>query len=160
MRSAISVCALLLALGACLGLVSGQYRGPALDGTVGRSMPYAAIVDDFDREMTGSVERSLTTGSIGHAGPAPLTLTDEQRGLIFLGVMNLPDIPDTFLHVPPPGLALPATVELYDIPAMVVRRIPQVTGYKFAKLDDRILVVSAQTRQVADMIPRYKLVFH
>ena len=55
---------------------------------------------------------------------------------------------------------MPDAVELHDIPAMVVRRIPQVAGYKFAKLDDRILVVSADTRQVADMIPRYKLVFH
>ena len=43
---------------------------------------------------------------------------------------------------------------------MVVRRIPELASYKFAKLEDRILVVSAATRQVADMIPRYKLVFH
>ena len=52
------------------------------------------------------------------------------------------------------------TVELQDIPAMVVRRIPELQGYKFVKLDDRILVVSAETRQVEAMIPRYKLVFH
>ena len=43
---------------------------------------------------------------------------------------------------------------------MVVRRIPEVDGYKFVKLDDRILLVSAQTRQVDSMLPRYKLVFH
>jgi len=43
---------------------------------------------------------------------------------------------------------------------MVVRRIPQIDGYRFVKLDDRILLVSAHTRQVETMIPRYKLVFH
>ena len=58
------------------------------------------------------------------------------------------------------GSALPDTVELQEIPAMVVRRIPEISGYKFVKLDDRILLVSAETRQVDSMIPRYKLVFH
>jgi len=146
MRSAIHVSALLIALGGCFGLVTAQQRGVVPIGT-----PYAAIADDFDME---------STGSIGLASASRLSLTDEQRGFIFLGVINLPDIPDTFLHVPAHGVPLPETVELHDIPAMVVRRIPQVAGYKFAKLDDRILVVSVQTRQVADMIPRYKLVFH
>jgi hypothetical protein len=51
-------------------------------------------------------------------------------------------------------------VELHEIPAMVVRRIPEVDGYRFVKLEDRILLVSADTRHVETMIPRYKLVFH
>jgi len=42
----------------------------------------------------------------------------------------------------------------------VVRRIPEVDGYGFVKLEDRILLVSTETRQVETMIPRYKLVFH
>jgi len=149
MRSALQVSALLLALGGLIGVVTAQQRG-TLAGSPADT-PYAAIIDDFDTEVTGS---------IGRAGASRLTLSDEQRGFIFLGVINLPGIPDTFLHVPPAGMPLPDSVELHDIPAMVVRRIPQVAGYKFAKLDDRILVVSAETRQVADMIPRYKLVFH
>jgi hypothetical protein len=152
MRSAIKVSAILLALGGGLGVVMGQYRAAAVDQTVGLGAPQqAAIVDDFDIE---------TTGSINLAGSSRLALTDEQRGLIFLGVINVPDVPDAFLHVPPTGSPLPETVQLHAIPAMVVRRIPELAGYKFAKLEDRILVVSAQTRQVADMIPRYKLVFH
>ena len=150
MRSAIQVSALLLALGGLLGLATTYRHGtPALEP---EGTPYAAIVDDFDVETTGTVGLASTSSR--------LSLSDEQRGFIFLGVINLPDIPDIFLHVPPTGVPLPETVELHDIPAMVVRRIPQVAGYKFAKLDDRILVVSAETRQVADMIPRYKLVFH
>ena len=153
MRSAIQVSAILLALGGGLGVVMGQYRGAAVDQTVGIGAheQAAAIVDDFDIE---------TTGSIGLAGTSRLALTDEQRGLIFLGVINVPDVPDIFLHLPPTGRPLPETVQLYDIPAMVVRRIPELAGYRFAKLEDRILVVSAETREVADMIPRYKLVFH
>jgi hypothetical protein len=152
MRSAIKVSAILLALGGGLGVVMGQYREAAVDQTVGIGAPQqASIVDDFDIE---------TTGSIGLAGTSRLALTGEQRGLIFLGVINVPDVPDIFLHLPPTGRPLPETVQLYDIPAMVVRRIPELDGYKFAKLEDRILVVSAETRQVADMIPRYKLVFH
>ncbi len=150
MRSAIHVSALLIALGGCLGLVMVPHRGAINDETAGVGTPHAAIVDDFDIETTGSIEL---------AGASRLSLTDEQRAFIFLGVINLPDIPDIFLHTPAQGVPLPKTVELHDIPAMVVRRIPQVAGYKFAKLDDRILLVSAETRQVADMIPRYKLVF-
>ena len=41
---------------------------------------------------------------------------------------------------------------------MVARRIPQVAGYRFVKLDDRILLVSADSREVVAAIPRYKLV--
>jgi hypothetical protein len=148
MRSALHVSALLIAIGGCLGLVAAQHRGAAVNAA---GTPYAAIVDDFETEITGS---------IGLSSASRLSLTDEQRGFIFLGVMNLPEIPDVFVHVPARGGALPEAVALHDIPAMVVRRIPQMAGYKFAKLEDRILVVSAETRQVADMIPRYKLVFH
>jgi hypothetical protein len=152
MRSAIKVSAVLLTLGGGLGVVMGQHRNAAVDQTVGvGALRQAAIVDDFDIE---------TTGSINLAGASPLALTDEQRGLIFLGVINVPDVPDVFLHLPPDGAPLPATVQLHDIPAMVVRRIPELAAYKFAKLEDRILLVSSETRQVADMIPRYKLVFH
>jgi hypothetical protein len=72
----------------------------------------------------------------------------------------LPDVPDVAMRAPAAGVPLAPTVELHDIPAMVIRRIPQMDGYKFVKLEDRILVVSAETRQVETMIPRYKLVFH
>lgn len=150
MRTAIGVSAILLAFGGCLGLVTARYHATSVD-TVGIGPPRTAIVDDFEVETTGSIAR--TRGS-------QLTLTDEQRGFIFLGVISVPDVPDAFVHVPPPGVPLPEAIELHEIPPMVVRRIPEVTGYKFAKLEDRILVVQGETREVADMIPRYKLVFH
>jgi hypothetical protein len=157
MRSAIQVSALLLALGGGLGLLTAQHNEAAIGQASMSRTPYAAIVDDYDNEITGSIGR----GSVSQlTSESRLTLNDEQRGFIFLGVINLPGIPDTFLHMPEPGTPLPEAVELHDIPPMVARRIPEVAGYKFAKLDDRILVVKAETRQVADMIPRYRLVFH
>ena len=152
MRSAIHVSALLLALGACLGLVTanqvGAPRTAAVADTVGYGNSAAGAPDDFDE----------ATGSIGLAGTSRLALSDEQRGFIFFGVINLPDVPDVAMRAPAHATPLPETVELHDIPAMVTRRIPQVRDYKFVKLEDRILLVDAQTRRVAVMIPRYKLV--
>jgi hypothetical protein len=158
MRSAIQLSALLLALGACLGLVTAQQRGIAMDrtvdGTVGLATSEVVIVDDYDleAEITGSV--------INLAGTPRLSLSDEQRGLIFMGVINLPDVPELAMRAPEPGVTLEPSIELQALPAMVVRRVPQVEAYRFVKLEDRILLVSAETRQVEAMIPRYKLVFH
>jgi hypothetical protein len=155
MRSAIHVSALLLALGACLGLATAhQHYAVALDETVGLGTTQeAAIVDDYDVE-TG------ITGNIALASVPRLSLSDEQRGLIFLAVINLPDAPELTLLAPEPGMSLPPAIEMQEIPAMVVRRIPELDGYRFVKLEDRILIVSAATREVESMIPRYKLVFH
>ena len=73
-------------------------------------------------------------------------------------MVNLPDVADE--DIAPPRLAerLPETIELREIPAMVTRKIPQIAGYRFVKLDDRILIVSAESREVAAAIPRYRLV--
>jgi hypothetical protein len=165
MRSAIHVSALLIALGGCLGLIMAQHRaigdettglgttgvGTTIYGVYGT---YAPIVDDYDYEM------AETTGGISLAAASRLSLSDEQRGFIFLGVISLPDVPDLAMRAPEPGVPLPQAVELHEIPAMVVRRIPEVDGYGFVKLEDRILLVSTETRQVETVIPRYKLVFY
>ena len=151
MRSAILSGAITLALLGIIGMSASQYRVglPAADDTVGIGTQQAAIDDEFDIE---------TTGSIGHTGAARLSLSDEQRGFVFLGVINLPDVADE--DIAPPRLAerLPETIVLHEIPAMVVRRIPQVASYRFVKLDDRILLVSAESREVVAQIPRYRLV--
>ena len=47
---------------------------------------------------------------------------------------------------------------LQELPAGTAQDIPLVQGYKFVKLDDRILLVSPATRIVVSEIPRYKLV--
>jgi hypothetical protein len=104
-------------------------------------------------EATGSIDPATQTGW--------LDLSDEQRGFLFLGVMNLTDVPDvelpeTVTLVGFPGV-LPDSVELQDLPAMVTRKIPTVRHYKFVKLDDRILVVRPADRVVVSEIPRYRL---
>jgi hypothetical protein len=44
------------------------------------------------------------------------------------------------------------------LPASVTRDIPVVQGYKFVKLDDRILLVSPADRLVVAEMPRYRAV--
>jgi Protein of unknown function (DUF1236) len=103
-----------------------------------------------------------TTGSLGPTGARrmtqPLPLTDEERARIHSRVIRMPHAPT--VDVPPPELlgALPSHVPLQELPAGVAQDIPLVQGYKFVKLDDRILIVSPATRIVVSEIPRYKLV--
>ena len=98
-----------------------------------------------------------TTGSLGPTGARrmtqPLPLTDEERARIHARVIRMPNAPTA--DVPAPALlgALPSFVPLQDLPAGMA----QVEGYKFVKLDDRILLVSPATRVVVSEIPRYKL---
>jgi hypothetical protein len=99
------------------------------------------------------------TGSVGHGGglDQELPLSDEQRGWVFLGVINLPDVPEADVTPPSWAEALPKTVELQDLPAMVTRKIPLLRDHKFVKLDDRILVVRPDDGMIVAEIPRYRL---
>jgi hypothetical protein len=145
MASAFWQGAIVLALAGTVGLVVEHQIGPGLDQTaeiVGPTFP--------DDETTGSVDRAALSGWI--------QLSDEQRGWIFLGVMNLPDVPEADTMAPGPAEVLPASVELQDMPAMVTKKIPLMREHKFVKLDDRILVVRPADRVVVSEIPRYRLV--
>ena len=152
MRHWLGYGALLIALGGV---------GLAAVGPPGRDAPIASTTPDWivtppirpvfaDEEITGSIDHSAIT--------QVLPLSDEQRGVIFVGVMNLPDVPEAALDAPNPAVPLPGSVELQDLPAMVTRKIPLLADYKFVKLDDRILVVEPQSRAVVSQIPRYRLV--
>jgi hypothetical protein len=97
------------------------------------------------------------TGSIGgSAGARGLFLTDEQRGHVFDGIMKLHDAPVADVAAPDLVTALPRSVALQELPASVTREIPLVRGYKFVKLEDRILLVSQLDRSVVAMMPRYR----
>jgi len=100
-----------------------------------------------------------TTGSVGGGkrAAAELTLSDEQRGRIYAGVMRVSDAPVAQAPAPAVADALPSDVPLQDLPAGVTREIPLVGGHKFVKFDDRIVVVDPRSRVVVAMIPRYKL---
>jgi hypothetical protein len=113
--------------------------------------------------MSGVVD---ATSSINVARQGDwIELSDEQRGFLFLGVMNLADVPDTDLPMQESLIAsltetpavLPESVELEDLPIMVTSKIPLVRHHKFVKLDDRILVVRPADRVVVAEIPRYRL---
>ncbi len=101
MRSVIVTSALLLALGACIGVFTVQ-RISSTEETVGVAVDpgrwtsgwgrHAPIIDDFDHDEA--------TGSIGPANSSSLWLSDEERGFVFLGVINLPDVPDTPIKAP------------------------------------------------------------
>jgi hypothetical protein len=101
-------------------------------------------------ESTGSIDRFAIVQK--------LPLTDEQRALVFLAVMNLPDIPDVELEPRDLTVALPDNVELRDLPSIVTRAVERLDAHKFVKLGDRILVVEPRSRAVVSQIPRYRVV--
>jgi hypothetical protein len=85
------------------------------------------------------------------------SLSDEQRGRIYEGVMGVADAPVAAAPAPALADALPSGVAMQDLPASLTREIPLVRGHKFVKFDDRIVVVDPASRLVVAMIPRYKL---
>jgi hypothetical protein len=142
MRSAFRHGAIVLAL---VGVVGG-----AVTPIAAEDLSEAALGPTFpDDETTGSIDRSAITQS--------LPLSDEQCGIVFLGVMNLPETPEVHVAVPATAAALPDWVELRDLPAMVIHKIPLLQDHKFVKLDDRILVVRPSDRIVVSEIPRYRI---
>ena len=83
--------------------------------------------------------------------------SDEERGRIFDGVMRISDAPVTEMAAPEVADFLPEEVPTQELPIDIIREIPLARGHKFVKFDDRILVISATSRLVVAMIPRYKL---
>jgi hypothetical protein len=128
---------ILAALVGCIGLACAGGFAPRAHRIAG-----ALLVD----ETTGSVTPRAT-----------LPLSDEERARIFDSVMRLPDAPVAPAPAPEVADRLPREVPLQDLPAGVSREIPRVQGHKFAKFDDRIVLVDPATRTVVAMIPRYKL---
>ena len=87
-----------------------------------------------------------------------LEFSDEERGRIFDGIMRVSDAPVTEMAASPEVADfLPEEVPTQELPIDIIREIPLVRGHKFVKFDDRILVISATSRLVVAMIPRYKL---
>ena len=132
--------------------LAGLCLGAAIALTAGRIASHGGdVVASMDRTSAD------VTGSIGSAG-ARLPLTDEQRGHIFDGIMKLHDAPVADVPAPDAIAELPSSVPLQELPASVTREIPMVLGYKFVKLDDRILLVRPDDRSVVAEMPRYRTV--
>jgi hypothetical protein len=62
------------------------------------------------------------------------------------------------MPAPDAAAALPDSIDLQELPAMIVRQVPLVRDHKFVKLEDRFLVVRPADRAVVAEIPRYRLV--
>jgi hypothetical protein len=129
-----------LCAGAAIVLAAGRIASPTGD-----------VLSVMDHDWSDA------TGTVGaHSLRAQrLPLTDEQRGHIFDGIMKLRDAPVSEMPAPAAAAALPSSVKLQELPASVTREIPLVQGYKFVKLDDRILLVSPLDRSVVAEMPRY-----
>jgi hypothetical protein len=142
MRPLLNRIALLFGLaGLCLGVALGL--------EVGRIAARSGDVSTAADRQAGDI-----TGSINTSARARLPLTDEQRGHIFDGIMKLRDAPIADVPAPEVETELPSSVALQELPASVTREIPVVQGYKFVKLDDRILLVSPLDRAVVAEMPR------
>jgi hypothetical protein len=133
-----------LCLGAAIVLAAGRF---------GPHAPHWVAADPAD--VTGSVGVASSQLASSQHG---LPLSDEQRGHIFDDIMKLPDAPVAEVPEPEAATEVPSSVTLQELPASVTRDIPMVQGYKFVKLDDRILLVSPLDRTVVAEMPRYKTV--
>lgn len=150
MRSWVRHGILMLVLAYGVGLVAVKDRATSGDASGPVLVPGFVVVDPAD-DVTGSI------GTVGIGERDALALDPEQLSWIFLGVINLPDVPEVELAHHRTA-ALPGSIALQDLPAMVTRKVPQVKDYKFVKLEDRILLVQPESRAVVAQIPRYKLV--
>jgi hypothetical protein len=146
MRPWIRYSALLLVLATSASAAAIELRAGQMATPKSIASPRAApgATDGMSGDITGSI------GPRAHYLP----LTDEQRGHIFDDVMKLRNAPVAAMSAP--AAAVPSSVPLQDLPASATRDVPMVEGYKFVKLDDRILLVSPLDRAVVADMPRYK----
>jgi Protein of unknown function (DUF1236) len=135
-----SLCLASLCLAAAIVLAAGRMASEPGD--------LLAAVENAD-DITGRISETAGRG---------LPLTDEQRGHIFDGIMKIHDAPVADVPAPEAASAVPGSVALQELPASVTQDIPVVEGYKFVKLDDRILLVSPVDRLVVAEMPRYRTI--
>ena len=114
-----------------------------------------ATAETHERRSRSARNRlpSRYRATVGRCSP----LRDEERAEVFDHVMRMPAVPVAEIDPPVAGAAMPASVELQDLPGGVAQVIPRIEGYKFVKLDDRILLVHPRSREVVAEMPRYKL---
>jgi len=83
----------------------------------------------------------------------PLPLTEEQRRKIYARVMEGGQKAEANLHAEPATI-LPSTVLLHELPKGLVEETPVLRGYKYVKLEDRVVIVSPSNRVVVGEIMR------
>jgi hypothetical protein len=120
-------------------------------------------------ENTGAAS-SGPIGATGHTMPAkfsaqndaldkmpimghPLPLSDEQKGMLRDSLAATSE-PEEGIAAVEPATELPADIAIHDLPSDVTEQAPALKGYKFAKLVDKIVIVSPPNRVVVGEIAR------
>jgi hypothetical protein len=83
----------------------------------------------------------------------PVPLSDEQRRRVYDTIMSNASIPVTPTEARPATI-LPNAVEMSDLPSGMADEIPAVRGYKFVKLQDKVLLVAPANRVVVGEVSR------
>jgi hypothetical protein len=166
-----------MALG-LLGLVSAPTTGHAQQANQAAENPGAAKGDTqsagsepppASAGATGDITSNAPIGSGPQTMPAkfdadvaardrvpimarPLPLSVEQKRQIYDSVMST-QAPAAETDATPATI-LPATVELSTLPAGIEDQIPAVRGYKYVKLQDKVLIVAPANHVVVGEIGR------
>jgi hypothetical protein len=83
----------------------------------------------------------------------PVPLSDDQRRRLYDTIMSNASIKVTPTDADPATI-LPGAIELSELPSGMADDIPAIRGYKFVKLQDRVLLVAPANRVVVGEISR------
>ena len=83
----------------------------------------------------------------------PLKLSDQDKRMIFDSIAGNTDVETRAIDTEPAN-ALPADVKIFDLPEKVSEQVPALKGYKYVKLTNKIVIVSAPNRIVVGEITR------
>jgi hypothetical protein len=139
-------------------------HGGLILALLGGAATVSAIVS-ADRVQSEGAEVQLELASAdpavtdGAGRPSALPLSDAQRHRIFELLAGLTETPVADMFAPDLVTRVPGAVPLQDLPAGVGYEIPQARGFKFVRLEDRILLVSPASRAVVDQIAIYRIVW-
>jgi Protein of unknown function (DUF1236) len=82
----------------------------------------------------------------------PLALTDAQRRAIYERVMSGGPKQETEQFTAEPASVIPSTVALHELPPGIAEEVPVLRGYKYVKVDDRVVIVDPPNRVVVGAI--------
>ena len=83
----------------------------------------------------------------------PVPLSDDQRRRLYDAIMNNASVPVTPTDADPATI-LPSSVELSELPSGMAEDMPAIRGYKFVKLQDKVLLVEPANRVVVGEVSR------
>jgi hypothetical protein len=126
-----------------------EHANPGPTGDATRHAPIGAGAETmpakFDEEVAARDRIAIMA--------RPLPLSAEQKQQIYASVMNNDKVPVT-QTIAEPATILPAWVEFSELPPGMEDQIPAVRGYKYVKLQDKVLLVIPESRVVVGEIQR------